>query len=169
MTVIAFYPKNLLFIIKKESINMKAVIQRAKAASVTVRKQTTGRIDHGLVVLLGVTHDDTTEDVDYLVNKIVNLRIFEDENGKMNRSLIDVKGAILSISQFTLYADTSRGRRPSFVDAAKPDQALDLYERFNKRIEEEGVHVETGEFGQMMNVSLVNHGPTTIIIDSKDK
>ncbi|HLS35410.1 MAG TPA: D-aminoacyl-tRNA deacylase [Bacillota bacterium] len=148
---------------------MRVVIQRSNKAHVTVDEEVIGSIDHGLVVLLGVTHDDTEEDIDYLVNKIVNLRIFEDEEGKMNLSLKDVKGNILSISQFTLYADTSRGRRPSFVDAAKPDQALDLYERFNKRIEEEGVHVETGEFGQMMNVSLVNHGPTTIIIDSKDK
>jgi len=148
---------------------VRVVIQRSNKAHVTVDEEVIGSIDHGLVVLLGVTHDDTEEDIDYLVNKIVNLRIFEDEEGKMNLSLKDVKGNILSISQFTLYADTSRGRRPSFVDAAKPDQALDLYERFNKRIEEEGVHVETGEFGQMMNVSLVNHGPTTIIIDSKDK
>src|SRR5699024_7642222 len=115
MTVIAFYPKNLLFIIKKESINMKAVIQRAKAASVTVRKQTTVLIDHALAVLLSVTHDDTTEDVDYLENKIDNLRVFEDEYGKMNRSLIDVKGVIFSISQFSLCADTKKGRRPDFL------------------------------------------------------
>lgn len=169
MTVIAFYPKNLLFIIKKESINMKAVIQRAKAASVTVRKQTTGRIDHGLVVLLGVTHDDTTEDVDYLVNKIVNLRIFEDENGKMNRSLIDVKGAILSISQFTLYADTKKGRRPNFLQAAKPDYAYELYQYFNQRVKQHNVPVETGQFGEMMDVRLTNAGPVTLIIDSKDR
>src|SRR5699024_722793 len=133
MTVIAVYPKNLLFIIKKESINMKAVIQRAKAASVTVRNQTTGRIEHGLVVLRGVTHDDTTEGLDYLDNQIVNVRIVEDDNGKLPRSLIDVKGALLSSPQFTLYADTKKGRRPNFLQAAKPDYAHDLYQYFNQR------------------------------------
>ncbi len=148
---------------------MKAVIQRARDASVTIDGEVTGAIDHGLVVLLGVTHDDTMEDVKYLVNKIINLRIFEDEDEKMNLSLKDIGGSILSISQFTLYADTRKGRRPSFVNAAKPDLANELYEKFNEELRKENIHVETGEFGAMMDVRLTNAGPVTIIIDSKDK
>lgn len=148
---------------------MRAVIQRARNASVTVNGEVVGSINHGLVVLLGVTHTDTEEDIEYLVRKIVNLRIFEDEEGKMNLSLKDVKGQILSISQFTLYADTRRGRRPSFVDAAKPDLAKELYDEFNKKLEKEGVTVATGEFGAMMDVSLTNVGPVTILIDSDDQ
>lgn len=148
---------------------MKAVIQRARDASVTIDGEVTGAIDQGLVVLLGVTHDDTMEDVKYVVNKIINLRIFEDENEKMNLSLKDIGGSILSISQFTLYADTRKGRRPSFVNAAKPDLANELYEEFNEELRKENIHVETGEFGAMMDVRLTNSGPVTIIIDSKDK
>lgn len=148
---------------------MKAVIQRAKDASVSVDGQKIGAIDHGLVVLLGVTHEDTVEDAKYLVNKIMHLRIFEDENEKMNLSLKDVGGSILSISQFTLYADTRKGRRPSFIHAAKPEEANQLYEAFNAELRKENIQVETGEFGAMMDVSLTNVGPVTIIIDSKDK
>jgi len=148
---------------------MKAVIQRAKDASVTVDGEEIGAIDEGFVVLLGVTHDDTTEDVNYLVNKIIHLRVFEDENGKMNRSLMDIEGSILSISQFTLYADTRKGRRPSFIKAAKPDTANELYEHFNVRLKGEGVKVETGQFGAMMDVGLTNVGPVTFIIDSQEK
>ncbi|MCM3738642.1 D-aminoacyl-tRNA deacylase [Oceanobacillus luteolus] len=148
---------------------MKAVIQRAKDASVSVDGQIIGAIDHGLVVLLGVTHEDTVEDAKYLVNKIMHLRIFEDENEKMNLSLKDVGGSILSISQFTLYADTRKGRRPSFIHAAKPEEANQLYEAFNAELRKENIQVETGEFGAMMDVSLTNVGPVTIIIDSKDK
>lgn len=148
---------------------MKAVLQRASNASVTVREKIVGSIDNGFVLLLGVTHGDTEEDIEYLVRKIVNLRIFEDEEGKMNLSLKDIHGSILSISQFTLYADTKKGRRPSFIDAAKPDLALDLYEKFNERLQAEGIKVETGIFGEMMDVSFTNVGPVTIIIDSKDK
>lgn len=147
---------------------MKAVIQRAKNASVTVDGNEIGSIDNGFVVLLGVTHEDTDEDIEYLVNKIINLRVFEDDNGKMNLSLLDTNGQILSISQFTLYADTRKGRRPSFVHAAKPDQANELYEQFNEALRKENIHVETGEFGAMMDVSLINAGPVTIIIDSKE-
>ncbi|MCG5104235.1 D-aminoacyl-tRNA deacylase [Oceanobacillus alkalisoli] len=147
---------------------MKAVIQHATNASVTVDGSVIGEIEHGLVVLLGVTHEDTQQDVDYLVNKIIHLRIFEDENGKMNLSLKDTVGSILSISQFTLYADTRKGRRPSFVHAAKPDEANRLYEHFNEALREADIHVETGEFGAMMDVNLTNKGPVTIIIDSKD-
>ncbi len=147
---------------------MRAVIQRAKDASVKVDDVVIGQIDHGFVILLGVTHDDTDKDIDTLVNKIIHLRVFEDEDGKMNRSLIDTNGSILSISQFTLYADTKKGRRPSFVKAAKPEYANELFELFNKKLKEVGVHVETGEFGAMMDVQLTNVGPVTIILETKD-
>ena len=145
---------------------MKVVIQRAKHASVKVDEEVIGKIAHGLVVLVGVTHEDTMEDVQYIVNKVINLRIFEDDAGKMNLSLKDVSGSILSISQFTLYGDTRKGRRPNFMQAAGPDHALKMYEAFNEQVENNGIHVETGEFGAMMDVELVNDGPVTIIIDS---
>lgn len=148
---------------------MKAVIQRARNANVTVNNQIIGAIDEGLVILLGVTHDDTIEDVDYLVNKIINLRIFEDENNKMNLSLLDVGGSVLSISQFTLYGDTRKGRRPHFLNAAKPEYANELYQLFNELIVKKGIHVEKGEFGAMMDVQLTNVGPVTFILDSKER
>ncbi|WP_026906309.1 D-aminoacyl-tRNA deacylase [Paucisalibacillus globulus] len=148
---------------------MRAVVQRAINASVTVNKDVVGKISNGFVVLLGVTHEDTIDDAKYLVNKIVNLRIFEDENEKMNLSLKDVDGEILSVSQFTLYGDTRKGRRPNFMQAAKPDKANDLYEQFNDLIRTEGVIVETGKFGAMMDVMLTNVGPVTLILDSKDR
>ncbi|SDB96722.1 D-tyrosyl-tRNA(Tyr) deacylase [Pelagirhabdus alkalitolerans] len=148
---------------------MKAVIQRAKRGKVTVSDQVVGSIESGLVVLLGVTHDDTSEDAQYLANKIVNLRIFEDEDQKMNNSLLDQQGQVLSISQFTLYSDTRKGRRPNFMEAAKPDQAKQLYETFNDALGAFGVVVETGVFGEMMDVELVNDGPVTITIDSEQR
>ncbi|TMN21052.1 D-aminoacyl-tRNA deacylase [Lentibacillus cibarius] len=148
---------------------MKAVIQRAIDANVTVDGTETGAIDYGLVVLAGVTHDDTEEDADYLADKLVNLRIFDDENGKMNHSLKETGGKVLSISQFTLYADTRKGRRPNYLHAAKPEQAASLYDYLNQRIEQHGIAVETGEFGAMMNVQLTNSGPVTIILDTKDR
>ncbi|WP_085508965.1 D-aminoacyl-tRNA deacylase [Thalassobacillus devorans] len=148
---------------------MRAVIQRAKNASVTVEGQITREIDSGLVVLLGVTHEDTEEDAKYLANKIINLRIFEDEQEKMNLSLKDVAGKILSISQFTLYGDTRKGRRPNFMAAAKPDKANELYEAFNTLVVQEGIEVETGAFGEMMDVQLNNVGPVTLILDSKER
>ncbi|WP_174613911.1 D-aminoacyl-tRNA deacylase [Virgibacillus ihumii] len=148
---------------------MKAVVQLVNNAKVSVEDRITGKIDSGFVVLLGVTHDDTEADAQYVVNKLVHLRIFADENGKMNHSLKDVNGNVLSISQFTLFADTRKGRRPSFVQAAKPDQALELYNYFNQQIEEQGIRVETGEFGEMMDVQLTNQGPVTIILDSNEK
>ncbi|WP_156291164.1 D-aminoacyl-tRNA deacylase [Oceanobacillus salinisoli] len=148
---------------------MKAVIQRARNANVTVNGEMLGKIDEGFVVLLGVTHEDTVEDIDYLVKKTVHLRVFEDDEGKMNHSLIDIGGSILSISQFTLYGDTRKGRRPSFTKAAKPDFANEMYEIFNDKIREQGVAVQTGQFGAMMDVSFTNVGPVTFIIDSKDK
>ena len=147
---------------------MKAVIQRAKSASVTVDNQIIGEIDYGFVVLLGITHEDTMKDVEYIVNKIIHLRVFEDENQKMNLSLKDVDGSILSISQFTLYGDTRKGRRPSFIKAAKPEHAKTLYEAFNQKIESEEINMETGQFGAMMDVQFTNEGPVTLIIDSKD-
>jgi len=148
---------------------MRAVIQRAKRASVAVSSEVVGAIDKGLVVLLGVTHDDTEGDAAYLAEKIAHLRIFEDEDGKMNRSLLEVDGAVLSVSQFTLYGDCRKGRRPNFMAAAKPDRALPLYEAFNAFLREKGIHVETGVFGAMMDVSLINDGPVTLIIDSGEK
>lgn len=148
---------------------MKAVIQRAKNAKVEVDEEIVGEIEQGVVVLLGVTHEDTEADIKYLVNKIINLRIFEDDNGKMNHSLVDIHGSMLSISQFTLYSDTRKGRRPSFIKAAKPEKANELYEQFNAFVEAEGIAVQTGNFGAMMDVSFTNVGPVTIIIDTEDK
>lgn len=148
---------------------MKAVIQRGKDASVTVEGKVTGQINEGLVVLLGVTHDDEEEDAKYLADKITNLRIFEDENDKMNLSLKDINGQILSISQFTLYGDTRKGRRPNFMNAAKPEPANALYETFNQYVQENGISVETGKFGEMMDVQLTNVGPVTLILESKER
>ncbi|GAE94130.1 D-tyrosyl-tRNA deacylase [Gracilibacillus boraciitolerans JCM 21714] len=149
---------------------MKVVLQRAHKASVSVGENIVGKIDYGYVAMIGITHGDTEEDIEYLVNKIVNLRVFEDETGKMNLSLKDVEGSILSISQFTLYGgDTRKGRRPNFMQAAKPDIATRLYESFNDKLRLEGIHVETGAFGEMMDVSFTNKGPVTIILDSIDR
>ncbi|WP_394722162.1 D-aminoacyl-tRNA deacylase [Bacillus safensis] len=147
---------------------MRLVVQRVTNASVKVEEEITGAIDEGYMVLVGVTHEDTEEDVLYLAEKLAHLRIFEDENGKMNRSLLDIKGSVLSVSQFTLYGDTRKGRRPNFMKAAKPDAANSLYECFNKTLREKGIHVETGRFGAMMDVSLTNSGPVTILMDSKE-
>lgn len=148
---------------------MKAVIQRSKHAKVTVGNQITGQINKGLVILLGVTHEDNSSDAEYLAKKIANLRIFEDENKKMNQSLKDTAGKALSISQFTLYGDTRKGRRPNFMAAASPDIALGLYEEFNDFLKTEGIEVATGKFGAMMDVELINDGPVTLILDSKDR
>ncbi|WP_101844394.1 D-aminoacyl-tRNA deacylase [Halobacillus sp. Marseille-P3879] len=148
---------------------MKAVVQRATEASVTVSNEKVGEISEGLVILLGVTHEDTEEDARYLASKIPHLRIFEDEEGKLNRSLKDVDGQMLSISQFTLYGDTRKGRRPNFMKAAKPSEADELYKKFNEFVRSEGVHVETGSFGEMMDVQLTNNGPVTLIMDSKER
>lgn len=146
---------------------MKVVLQRSKAASVIVNDQVVGKINRGLVLLVGITHTDSEADCRYLAEKIVHLRIFEDENEKLNRSLLDTEGEILSVSQFTLYGDCKKGRRPNFTDAAKPDQARRLYELFNTLLLEKGVKLETGIFGAMMDVSLVNDGPVTLILNSK--
>ena len=145
---------------------MKAVLQRVKRASVTVDGKCVGRIEKGLLVLLGVSKDDTSADADYLADKILNLRIFEDSEEKMNLSLLDVSGEILVVSQFTLYADTRKGRRPSFIQAAPPEQANHLYEYLVSIFRTKLLRVETGKFQAMMDVELVNDGPVTIIIDS---
>ena len=146
---------------------MRVVLQRSKAAKVVVADQTIGQIDSGLVLLVGVTHGDTIDDAVYLADKIVNLRIFEDENEKMNHSLLDVGGSILSVSQFTLYGDCRKGRRPNFMDAARPEEANKIYESFNEELRKKGVHTETGQFGAMMDVQLTNDGPVTLILESK--
>ncbi len=148
---------------------MRAVIQRVSQAKVVVDENTVGQIGKGFMILLGVHEQDTQADADYLVGKISKLRVFEDEQQKMNRSIIDVGGEILSISQFTLFADTKKGNRPSFVQAAKPDTAIPLYEAFNEGLRQVGIPVETGIFGADMKCHLVNDGPVTIIIDSQNK
>ncbi|MFD1425376.1 D-tyrosyl-tRNA(Tyr) deacylase [Kroppenstedtia sanguinis] len=144
---------------------MRVVVQRAKDASVSVEGEKTGAIDHGLVCLVGFTEGDGEEEIRYLAEKLVHLRIFEDEKGKMNRSLLDVGGAILSVSQFTLYGDCRKGRRPNFLAAARPEVAEGLYQRFNQQLESHGVQVETGIFGAMMQVKLTNDGPVTLILE----
>lgn len=144
---------------------MRVVLQRAKQASVTVAGETVGAISHGYVLLVGVTHEDSEAQADWLADKIAGMRLFEDDEGKMNRGLLDVCGSILSVSQFTLYADTKKGRRPSFIEAARPDQAEPLWEYFNERLRSHGLAVETGRFGAMMDVQLINDGPVTIILE----
>ncbi|WP_265456239.1 D-aminoacyl-tRNA deacylase [Enterococcus sp. HY326] len=148
---------------------MKAVIQRVSQAKVEIQQQTVGEIQQGLLVLLGIHEEDTQEDVGYLLRKISQLRIFSDEQGKLNLSIQDIGGAVLNISQFTLYGDTKKGNRPSFVKAARPELAIPLYEAFNQGLRELGIPVATGEFGADMQVSLTNDGPVTIIIDTREK
>lgn len=145
---------------------MRIVVQRSKHACVTVNEEIVGEIEKGLVLLVGVTHEDTEEDARYLADKVINLRIFEDDQDKMNFSLVDIGGSILSVSQFTLYGDCRKGRRPNFMAAAKPDHAKGIYNYFNAFLKEKGIRVETGVFGAMMNVSLNNDGPVTVILES---
>lgn len=146
---------------------MRAIVQRVREAQVTVEGKVVGQIGPGLLVLLGVTHEDEERDARYLADKIAGLRIFEDESGKMNESVLDIGGAVLSVSQFTLYGDVSKGKRPNFMAAARPEIAEPLYERFNALLRERGVPVETGVFGAMMNVALTNWGPVTLILESR--
>jgi D-tyrosyl-tRNA(Tyr) deacylase len=146
---------------------MRVVVQRVSRAAVSVNGQRMAAIEHGLVVLLGVWHMDTTEDATQLARKIAHLRIFDDAEGKLNRSILEVRGSMLVISQFTLYADSRKGRRPSFVDAARPEAAKPLYEVFVAEVRRQGVPVMTGEFQALMDVELVNRGPVTIILDSQ--
>ena len=147
---------------------MIAVIQRCSRGKVTVSEKVVGEIAHGLVILLGVQKDDIENDADFLVNKISGLRVFSDENDKMNLSIKDVGGSALVISQFTLCSDTKKGRRPSFIKAAPPEDGNRLYEYFMSEMKKEGVPVQSGEFGATMNVELVNDGPVTFVLNSKD-
>lgn len=146
---------------------MRAVIQRSLGSKVLVDGKITGSIKKGLVVLVGFTHDDNIDDINYIVKKIINLRIFDDDKGVMNLSIKDTLGEILSISQFTLYANTKNGNRPSYVDAMKSSDAIMLYDKFNKSLKDNGINVQTGIFGSDMDVHIRNDGPVTIIIDSK--
>ena len=149
---------------------MRAVIQRVSQASVSIDKQLKSSINNGLLILLGIVDSDTGEDIDWLCNKIVNLRVFSDEDGVMNHSIKDVNGNVLVVSQFTLHASTKKGNRPSYIKAAKPEVAIPLYDEFVEKLKITlGKSVSTGEFGAMMDVSLVNDGPVTIIIDTKNK
>ena len=145
---------------------MRAVVQRVSSSKVTVDGEVIGNINKGLLVLLGVTHEDTSKDVDYIIDKVLNLRIFEDENEKMNLSLKDVEGELLVVSQFTLYGDCRKGRRPSFSSAARPEVATKLYEEFIEKARKEGIVTQTGQFGAHMMVDLTNDGPVTILLES---
>lgn len=147
---------------------MRLVVQKVSQSSVKIEGEIVGAIDKGYMVLVGITNGDDELLVEKMVDKLVNLRIFEDENDKLNLSLLDVGGSVLSISQFTLYANCKKGRRPSFIDAAKPDISSPLYDFFNTKLEEKGINVERGVFGAMMEVSLINDGPVTIILDSNE-
>lgn len=146
---------------------MKVLVQRSKQSNVSVEEKIVGEIDFGLVLLVGFTHTDTLKEVKYLADKVLNLRIFDDENGVMNKSLLEVKGSILSISQFTLYADSEKGRRPSYANAMKGENAISLYNQFNE-ILKQNVKVETGLFGADMKVSITNDGPVTILLQKEN-
>jgi len=145
---------------------MRIVVQRCKEARVYVNGETVAQIGKGLVALVGVTHDDTEQDARYLADKLAGLRIFEDAEGKMNLSVLEVDGQILSVSQFTLYGDARKGKRPNFMAAARPETAKPLYEKFNELLRGHGLRVETGIFGAMMDVELINWGPVTLIVES---
>ena len=149
-------------------MRMKVILQRVTQASCVVDGKVTGQIKDGYMALVGISADDQEELLEKMADKVINLRVFSDEEGKMNRSLLDVKGDILSISQFTLYADCKKGRRPSFTHAAKPDISSPMYDKFNEILREKGIHVETGIFGADMKISLLNDGPVTIILDSDE-
>ena len=147
---------------------MRIVVQRVKNASVEVDGKITGSIDNGLLLLVGFTTGDNLEKINYMVNKVINLRIFDDNNGVMNLSVKDIGGSILSVSQFTLYGDATKGNRPSYINALKGEESIKLYEEFNKKLSEV-IHTETGIFGADMKIQLVNNGPVTILIDSKNR
>lgn len=145
---------------------MKLVVQRSKESSVTVDKKIVGKINFGLVVLVGFTHTDTLDDIKYLVKKLVNLRIFDDENHMMNKSILDVNGSILSISQFTLYADTKKGNRPSYINSMKASEARKMYDLFNAELKKYNINIQTGIFQTDMLVNITNDGPVTIILEN---
>ena len=154
-------------IIIMDVIEMRVLVQRSLASYVNVSGDTVGKIDKGIVTFVGFTEGDSEEEIDYLVSKLVHLRIFDDENGVMNRSIADVGGSVLSISQFTLYADASKGRRPSYVKALNGYKATLLYELWNQKLKSCGMHVETGVFGEDMEVHIVNDGPVTILLEKE--
>ena len=147
---------------------MRCLVQRSLTSSVEVDNNIIGKIDSGLVILVGFTDTDKIKDIDYMVNKVLNLRIFDDENGVMNKSLLDINGELLVVSQFTLYADASKGRRPSYVKALSSEKAIPLYELFISKLKENNVKVETGKFGAEMKVNITNDGPVTIWIESRE-
>lgn len=148
---------------------MRLVIQRVRHSSVAINGKITGRIGAGLLILIGVEHEDTVDDAQWLAGKVAGLRVFSDENGMMNLDIQKINGKILVVSQFTLHASTKKGNRPSFIRAAQTEQAIPLYEHFISKLRENGIHVETGVFGAMMEVTLINDGPVTILMDSKNK
>lgn len=146
---------------------MKVVVQRCKRAQVSVNNKVVGKINEGVMLLVGFTQNDSLKEIKYLADKVINLRIFDDENGIMNKSLKDINGSILSISQFTLYADTTRGRRPSYIKALNGKEASKLYDLFNEELKNNNIHVETGIFGSEMAVDFINDGPITIILEKE--
>ena len=146
---------------------MRILVQRSLNSNVSVNNEIIGKIEKGLVLFVGFTNSDTEKEIEYLINKVLNLRIFDDENGVMNKSILDVGGEILSISQFTLYADTKKGNRPSYIDAMKNENASILYDLFNNKLKEK-INVETGVFGADMKVNIINDGPVTIMLESRD-
>lgn len=148
---------------------MRVVVQRSKGAAVRVDGQIVGEIDKGMVLLVGITHEDSESDLEWMASKLAGLRFFDDADGKMNLSILEAGGKVLSISQFTLFADCRKGRRPNYMAAARPEQAQTLYLDFNERLRNQGLQVEAGVFGAMMDVSLVNWGPVTLLLDSKDR
>lgn len=147
---------------------MRLLVQRSLNSNVMIADEVIGKIEKGLVVFVGFTGSDSSEDIDYLINKLINLRIFDDEKGVMNKSVLDIKGKILSISQFTLYADTKKGNRPSYINALNGEQAVILYDKFNDKLKNY-IEVETGKFGSDMKVSITNDGPVTIMLESRNK
>ena len=147
---------------------MRIVLQRSKDASVKVNNKVVGKIDFGLVLLVGFTDKDSSYEIDYMVDKVINLRVFDDENGVMNKSLLDVEGSILSISQFTLYGDTKKGRRPSYVKALNGNEAIKLYDEFNNKLKNKNINVQTGIFGADMKVTFTNDGPVTLLLEKEN-
>ena len=148
---------------------MRVVVQRSKFSSVTINDIVNGQINSGLTLLVGFTYNDNEKVIDYMVDKVINLRIFDDENGVMNKSLLETSGSILSISQFTLYGDASKGRRPSYIKALRGEEAIILYDTFNKKVREKGIDVQTGIFGAEMLVNILNDGPVTILLEKENK
>lgn len=147
---------------------MRIIVQRCDKSEVRVEGNVVGKINYGMMLLVSFTYGDTEKEIDYLVNKVLNLRIFDDENGVMNKSILDINGEILSISQFTLYANTSKGNRPSYIDALKGEDAIKLYDMFNEKLKSK-IHTETGVFGAEMKVDFINDGPITILLEKENK